>query len=486
MAITICVTGHIDLKDPKKVKNEIDYFLRYLKKNNPNTDIIALSSMAAGADTIFAHAVIDAKIPLKIVLPFQIEDYQKDFKKEDWEDTNKIISQNDYQVNETIAYENRESRNNAYLNTGKRLVDQSDIILAIWDGKEATGVGGTGDIVKYSQQNKQKELHIISAVRNKNYNQDEPRNRAQDLFDTFDKEAVNTKKFRFTLIWRAGISIGLLGVLVFFYNILINKDLHFAFILSCIEFISILLSVFLINVITNIGKVKFLTLRRDAEYLRSILTFSDSGIVIPTINIMGYKPTTEVLALESEIKIQSKLTNNFPNSKRSIWSLIVQQIEYQTLKRKVRVEKELSYLTKALKLLKWGFFSLFVVNFALEVDHHFHFHFFEKLKPIFSLIVSKIENIEYETSKPYIYFVLSIIPPIYAAIEGFKFFGEYNKDLKIIDETVKKLKKMEETVINCPDSNSLTDISIELRKILEKENIDWAIRLKEKHIEKGA
>ena len=470
MAITICVTGHIDLKDPKKIKNEIIYFLRYIKETNPNTEIIALSAMAAGSDTIFAQAVLDVKIPLKIILPFQIEDYEKNFNKEDWQTAKKIISSNEYYVNETIDYKNSENRNNAYLSTGKKLVDGSNMVLAIWDGKDAVGVGGTGDIVKYVRQNNSKELHIIKAARNKKSEENDLLNKAQELFDELDAKAINKKKYQFNLIWIAGIIFGLLGVVLFFYKNFINKNSHLDFTLSFYEVILILISLILLNVFVNRSKINFLTLRRDAEYLRSIIIFSDGGIPIPKIDFKGYNPSYELINLESKIKEQTSQANNFPNSKRSIWSLIVQQIDYQTLKRKIRVEKRLSNLTKWMNIIKWTFFGLFFLNFAFETNHHFHI----------------FERINYESFKDWLFFSLSILPPFFAALEGVKFFGDYNNDIKIIDDTVNQLKKLEGSIVNCKDEKNLTDITLELRKTLEKENIDWANKLKEKHIEKGA
>ncbi|MFJ8953478.1 hypothetical protein ACIRO1_25525 [Streptomyces sp. NPDC102381] len=35
---------------------------------------------------------------------------------------------------------------------GKEVVDQSDVLLAVWDGKPAGGKGGTADVVAYAQR----------------------------------------------------------------------------------------------------------------------------------------------------------------------------------------------------------------------------------------------------------------------------------------------------------------------------------------------
>lgn len=41
-------------------------------------------------------------------------------------------------------------RNDGYLAVGRRVVDSSEILIAIWNGKPAMGRGGTGDIVKHA------------------------------------------------------------------------------------------------------------------------------------------------------------------------------------------------------------------------------------------------------------------------------------------------------------------------------------------------
>jgi hypothetical protein len=38
-----------------------------------------------------------------------------------------------------------------FLAAGKRVVDLSDQLVAVWDGRPAKGVGGTGDVVGYAR-----------------------------------------------------------------------------------------------------------------------------------------------------------------------------------------------------------------------------------------------------------------------------------------------------------------------------------------------
>jgi hypothetical protein len=40
----------------------------------------------------------------------------------------------------------------AYMAAGQRVVDRSDRLIAIWDGRPAAGLGGTGDVVAYARE----------------------------------------------------------------------------------------------------------------------------------------------------------------------------------------------------------------------------------------------------------------------------------------------------------------------------------------------
>jgi len=50
---------------------------------------------------------------------------------------------------ETLSFD--EPSEEAYLAAGCRVVDMSDVLLAVWDGQPARGKGGTGNIVEYAR-----------------------------------------------------------------------------------------------------------------------------------------------------------------------------------------------------------------------------------------------------------------------------------------------------------------------------------------------
>jgi hypothetical protein len=53
-------------------------------------------------------------------------------------------------------------RNTLYRNVGEHIVDNSDILVAIWDGNLSNGTGGTAEIVEYAKKKNKKILHINS------------------------------------------------------------------------------------------------------------------------------------------------------------------------------------------------------------------------------------------------------------------------------------------------------------------------------------
>jgi hypothetical protein len=152
--LVIGVTGHRDLTETPELARAIDSAVdRALKmlpplKSSPVLPV-ALSPLAEGTDRLVARAVM--AIPgsiLEVVLPLEKDNYIQDFNtsrsREEFED---LLS--------TAAHirilPEAASRNEAYEKVGRYVVDQCDILIAVWDGKPSGGQGGTADIVQYAR-----------------------------------------------------------------------------------------------------------------------------------------------------------------------------------------------------------------------------------------------------------------------------------------------------------------------------------------------
>ena len=149
--LKIGITGHRNFLNQTDVKTEIGLGIHYFLQEDAT--LVGITALASGADTIFAHEIIEAGGSLSIILPFDEQEYKKDFEhKESRKEFETLLNRNrsNIIVNNAALPQNKEERNKAYLDVGKRIVDEADILLAVWDGEPPEGVGGTGDIVSYS------------------------------------------------------------------------------------------------------------------------------------------------------------------------------------------------------------------------------------------------------------------------------------------------------------------------------------------------
>lgn len=149
---TIGITGHQRLPAPADwdwVREEIQTFL-----SSAQPPIIGISSLAIGADQLFAKAVLDAGGILEAVIPF--DRYAETFQDRDRVVFEKLRSTSSrVEVLATMG-----SKEESYLAAGKRVVDLSDVVVAVWNGMPAAGLGGTADIVQYALAKNRRLIHI--------------------------------------------------------------------------------------------------------------------------------------------------------------------------------------------------------------------------------------------------------------------------------------------------------------------------------------
>lgn len=149
--IKIGVTGHQNIPFTARIYIERE-ILTFLKDHEEK--FIGISSLAVGADQLYAENVVDAKGKLHAVVP--CKNYESTFNSQaDLMNYLKLLMIAD--VVEELEF--LQPTEEAFLQAGKRIVDLSDILIAVWDGKQAKGKGGTADIVQYAQKlNKKVEV----------------------------------------------------------------------------------------------------------------------------------------------------------------------------------------------------------------------------------------------------------------------------------------------------------------------------------------
>ncbi|MDP3069477.1 MAG: hypothetical protein Q8N18_04270 [Opitutaceae bacterium] len=139
-------TGHRLLADEPGVARTIADVLRELQREAPG-EWIALSSAAAGADLLFVHAALDLGLGWEAVLPLPLVDFERDFSPEEWRPVQALLARAE---RIEVATEPG-SREEAYLTGGFEIVNNTDVLLAVWDGLPARGKGGTADVVAYAR-----------------------------------------------------------------------------------------------------------------------------------------------------------------------------------------------------------------------------------------------------------------------------------------------------------------------------------------------
>lgn len=83
-------------------------------------------------------------------------DYASTFSRSDLQSYEDLLAQADEVTHLEFAHATEE----AYWAAGKAVVDRCDLLVALWDGQAARGLGGTGDVVMYANH-VGREVHVI-------------------------------------------------------------------------------------------------------------------------------------------------------------------------------------------------------------------------------------------------------------------------------------------------------------------------------------
>lgn len=111
------------------------------------SDLIVISSLAAGADQRLSRLAWQAGAKLNVIIP--AKGYQETFASiQEQQEFQELLDQ----AHEVIELENDQPSEEAFFEAGKRMVDLADTIVAVWDGQDAVGLGGTGDVVRHARQ----------------------------------------------------------------------------------------------------------------------------------------------------------------------------------------------------------------------------------------------------------------------------------------------------------------------------------------------
>jgi hypothetical protein len=108
--------------------------------------LYAVTSLAAGADQLFATEFLRTGGRLHVIVPSR--NYERTFTtKEDLALFRSLLKA----AHTVTRLDYEEPSEEAFLAAGKGVVDNCETLIAVWDGKPARGLGGTADVVRYAR-----------------------------------------------------------------------------------------------------------------------------------------------------------------------------------------------------------------------------------------------------------------------------------------------------------------------------------------------
>ncbi|MCF7805111.1 MAG: hypothetical protein K9N46_04505 [Candidatus Marinimicrobia bacterium] len=513
--INIGITGHRNLDDIGWINSHLEYFckdlIQQLQGEDSFKDILTVySALADGADQIVAENLIkNLDANLNAILPMDKTEYKKEFQSKkaqlNFEKLIKISSR-------IIVEGDSTEREEAFLKSGKFIVNNCDILIALWDGKPANGKGGTAEIVSYANEVDKPIFWVNTQDYSAKY-----LNSSRQFFEVlkkvneFNSERIHKKKLKkevenykkfvtkklnelgptqdgwneylrdispilvksnmlstkyHNLYYAAGTSIYLLST----FAILI-ASLQIIFFPAFVEIISIeVISIILLIVVYWLSRKfnwhhKWLSYRSLTENLRIFLFLKLIGKNVPTIItrsdfiLVNDRVNHNFIKYLDSIINKSKVSLPLNKTKNILSNLIIsEQINYH--------RKKMSSARLKEKLFSRIGVTLFILTLFSALMHLIHLHgeFINKLFAAFTIG----------------------FPTIGAALTAIKNQREYKRDLQRSEKMIEKLAQSSEQLKDVNTLSELDNYLFNLQEILLSEQRNWRFIYKYHELETAA
>lgn len=477
MSLKIGISGKrkINTSDLKTLGKKIENNIRAILETNKTSDFIGYTALAIGADTIFAEVVTNVfNMPLQVVLPMPLEEYQKDFEEPDLPKQNSFIEKNSETVIVSEALPaNQEDRNEAYFNAGKYIVDNCDEMIFVWDEMKPVGKGGTAEIIGYYGEEKMKVALYCIIVQSQNKNS--LNNKICQEYEFTNKQAIQSRN-DYKLIWKLAIFLGWLAVVFFSISTAFDtylREMHASlkFIGVCLEFL-LVLTVFILIMKAKAKNYhgNYLSKRSRAETLRVLKCFyhADIEIKISDLTSITDKELSAIVQeINDEIKTSTYTSKWYANY--VIKLLIQEQMNYH-----VKKVKDIGSKFHLFENLNLGIAIFFMINLTAHLVNEILLYFFDSHLNFYSHEIIILFSI--------------LLPATYASIEGFLYFQEWGILKKYSTSVGKSLQEsIKELPINIADQsdkNCFAKQSITLNLVTSAmltDNKNWHLILEDKN-----
>jgi len=160
LPLVIAVTGHRNLiaSEVDEIRLHVTEFLVTLAERYPDRRLSVMSSLAEGADRLVAEEALELGLDLVVPLPMPRDVYLDDFETPESRAQFEELCERATEIfelplargnNMPAIQQHGPRRNRQYAQLGVFLCAHCHILLALWDGKHTTDLGGTGQVVRF-------------------------------------------------------------------------------------------------------------------------------------------------------------------------------------------------------------------------------------------------------------------------------------------------------------------------------------------------
>jgi len=152
--------GHRDLvaSELDALKARVREFLEELRRRYPDLRVTVLTSLADGADRLVGDVAQSLGVPIVYVLPMPTELYERDFGESSKAEYREILGSSNVLTLPLVGGNTADdvthpgpARDLQYAQLGAFIAAHCHVLLALWDGRENGGSGGTAQIIRFHQ-----------------------------------------------------------------------------------------------------------------------------------------------------------------------------------------------------------------------------------------------------------------------------------------------------------------------------------------------
>lgn len=153
--LRVGVTGHRPNRMPEsqweRIKRDLTTVMAEVEAAHQDRRPMLLSGIAEGADRLAAFVALGRGWSLHSVLAFHRTRFEADFPEPFAVGEFRALLAASATVDEPKKSAHLRKPEDGYDAVGRKLVDLSDVLIAVWDGEGSRGKGGTVDVIEQAQ-----------------------------------------------------------------------------------------------------------------------------------------------------------------------------------------------------------------------------------------------------------------------------------------------------------------------------------------------